>query len=200
MNHCGFLNMATLKTPRLQPAPLWSPDTWAPAQPISTPAHPAGLLPPSRLLRIQAQARRTYEGKVLPPLVQHLPPRPHRPALGASTATRQEETEHAEVSLTLLSTQSLFPKLNPEKKKHNKLTVTTLTMLTIHGEKDGFIRAVRADWELMGLIRATSAEKPGAASARGFDRRRGPQADPQGTGCLQVSSSRVPWLQAEGTR
>lgn len=62
-------------------------------------------------------------------------------------------------------------------------------MLTIHGGERWVYKAVRADWELMGLTRATSAEKPGAASARGFDRRRGPQADPQGTGCLQVSSS-----------
>lgn len=47
--------------------------------------------------------------------------------------------------------RACFPKRNPEKKKkHNKLMVTTLTVLTIHGGERWVYKAVGADWELMG--------------------------------------------------
>lgn len=67
--------------------------------------------------------------------------------------------------------------------------VTTLTVLTIHGGERWVYKAVGADWELMGWeTHAVSVEKPGATSAWGFNIRRGHQADPRGTGRLQVSS------------
>ena len=66
--------------------------------------------------------------------------------------TLGEETQHTEASLALPSSpRACFPKLKPEKKKHNKLTVTTLTMLTIHGGERWVYKAVSADWELVGL-------------------------------------------------
>ena len=98
-----------------------------------------------------------YEGKCVPfPSSKVHLPSLHRLSWDDPRYTLREETQHAEVSRTLLSTtpRACFPKLNPEKKKkqkHNKLTDTTLTMLTIHGGERWVYKAVHADWELMGL-------------------------------------------------
>lgn len=62
-----------------------------------------------------------------------------------------EKTQHTEVSLALPSTlEPVSLKGIQKKKKHNKLMVTTLTVLTIHGGERWVYKAVSADWELMG--------------------------------------------------